>query len=496
MEHADTGAGLPSPPANTPGNRQPRGNGALRQGAARLPIGLLGLLILGDFLFWHHAPGLSLAIFAAGVFAATAWARGRPTGLLGPALLLTAAALPIIEHVQALSGAFLAAGLLLSLAWLRAGGFWRQIGPRSLGLLAEFPLSGFRALGAGIANLHRLATDHPAASSGHFLRNWAFPLGGALVLMTLLTQANPVLESGIARAFSLDIDLVEAALRLMFWTGLGLVAWPLIAAPAAPVALRLPGDGLSRRLGLNRVSVRNALVIFNLILAVQTLLDLSIFLGGAALPVGMTYATYAHRGAYPLLATAVLAGGFAVAAQPFLDRGLRVLMLVWLAQTLALSASSALRLDLYVEAYGLTYLRLHALIWIGLVAAGLALTAWQTLRALPTPWLIRRGLILSLAVLYACSFINFAAIIARENLARWPRVDAVYLCSLGPPAAGEVARAASTDAMIAAHLRRNGCDLAPTPPAGWREWGFRQWRVGRYAAAELPRPPDEASPRR
>ncbi len=31
------------------------------------------------------------------------------------------------------------------------------------------------------------------------------------------------------------------------------------------------------------------------------------------MPAGMTYAEYAHRGAYPLIATALLAGGFVLA---------------------------------------------------------------------------------------------------------------------------------------------------------------------------------------
>ena len=49
---------------------------------------------------------------------------------------------------------------------------------------------------------------------------------------------------------------------------------------------------------------------FNALFAVQTVLDLTYLWGGVALPDGMTYATYAHRGAYPLIVTALLAAGF------------------------------------------------------------------------------------------------------------------------------------------------------------------------------------------
>jgi hypothetical protein len=36
--------------------------------------------------------------------------------------------------------------------------------------------------------------------------------------------------------------------------------------------------------------------------------------GSATLPDGLTYADYAHRGAYPLIVTALLAGWFAIVA--------------------------------------------------------------------------------------------------------------------------------------------------------------------------------------
>ena len=57
-----------------------------------------------------------------------------------------------------------------------------------------------------------------------------------------------------------------------------------------------------------------SLVLFNLLFAVQTVMDVHYLWRGAALPDGMTYATYAHRGAYPLIVTALLAAGFVLVA--------------------------------------------------------------------------------------------------------------------------------------------------------------------------------------
>ena len=46
-----------------------------------------------------------------------------------------------------------------------------------------------------------------------------------------------------------------------------------------------------------------SLILFNALFALQTVLDLTYLWGGASLPDGMSHAEYAHRGAYPLIAT-------------------------------------------------------------------------------------------------------------------------------------------------------------------------------------------------
>ena len=57
-----------------------------------------------------------------------------------------------------------------------------------------------------------------------------------------------------------------------------------------------------------------SLILFNALFALQTGLDLAYLWGGANLPDGMSHAEYAHRGAYPLIATALLAAGFVLIA--------------------------------------------------------------------------------------------------------------------------------------------------------------------------------------
>ncbi|WP_421702872.1 DUF4173 domain-containing protein [Aliiroseovarius sp.] len=470
----------------------------------RAGLGLLGLIIAADLLFWKVNPGLSLAIFAGLIFAVASWLGPRRRSLVGPMAVLGLGLLPVVEHVQTLSVGFLLAGLIAALVLVRlAPGAGRVAFASGVErLIRALPVAGLERLRVVFPHLPALGLAEIGRLSGYVsegqgglaqrlragLRNWAFPLGGALVLSALLIGANPVLELALIELFAVDVDLVELALRAVFWLGIGLILWPLLNAPEAGEAptplpvLSLPG------FGLNPGSVLRALITFNALLAVQSVMDLSILVGGASLPEGMSHAEYAHRGAYPLLATAMLAGAFALAARPFLGehRLLKPLVMLWLGQNVALGLSAMLRLNLYVGEYGLTYLRIHAGIWMGLVVIGLGLTAWQILRARSNGWLMLRAAGLGVATLYACCFVNFAAIIAEENIELAARgqgqtLDYRYLCGLGPMADRAIGEAFLRHPDLASNSLMHTCWRDDLPGSGDpREWGFRSARVRAY----------------
>ena len=353
---------------------------------------LIQLPLLGGILFWHHTPGLSLAIFAAAVFAAAS-PRPKSTALA----VLTLAVLPVVDYVQPLVITILVLGRPSTMAINR--------GLALITLLKRLPLALPQDLATGLSHLPRL----PALQ---FARNRAFPLGGGLIL---LSQANPVLAHWIAALTNLPLDPVDLALRALFWCGLALILGPLLTeAEVTPITMRLP----NLTLGLNAASVTHALILFNAMLALQTAMGLAYLYRGTT-PPGMTLATYAHRGEYPLLATALLAGAIALAARPWLGEhpSLKPLLLLWLAQNVLLTLSALYRLDPYVQSFGLTYLRVHAAIWMGLAAAGPALTLARIAAQKSDRWLLVRSMALGLGTLYLCAFVNFAAVIAQVNLA-------------------------------------------------------------------------------
>jgi len=158
-------------------------------------------------------------------------------------------------------------------------------------------------------------------------------------------------------------------------------------------------------------------VIFNLLFLVQTSMDLYYLFGGGILPDGMTHAEYAHRGAYPLVATALLAGVFmllafrAGAAEPGLRTAWR-LVAVWVAQNVFLTFTAAWRLWLYVDAFSLTRWRIAAAIWMLLVAIGLVWLIARIAAARSNAWMINANALTASAVLALCALVPFDELIA------------------------------------------------------------------------------------
>lgn len=145
--------------------------------------------------------------------------------------------------------------------------------------------------------------------------------------------------------------------------------------------------------GVSVGSVTLSLIAFNALFALQNGLDLAFLWSGAGLPDGMTLAAYAHRGAYPLIATALLAGVFVlVTLRPGSETAavllIRRLVVLWVGQNVFLVASSILRTLDYIDAYSATRLRVAALVWMVLVAVGLSLILWRMLAAKSAIWLV------------------------------------------------------------------------------------------------------------
>lgn len=328
---------------------------------------------------------------------------------------------------------------------------------------------------------------------------WLIPAVFALIFVSLFALANPLIEQAISA-----IDL--AALlrfcnpwRIGLWLLVAATVWPVLrprlkrrkrsSAPAQASSNAIEG------LLLAEATILRSLLVFNALFAVQTLLDLAYLWGRAELPAGMTHAEYAHRGAYPLIITALLAGGFVLVAMRRDGPGesnplIRGLVHVWIGQNILLCVSSILRLELYVEVYSLSQLRIAAGIWMGLVAVGLALILLRILLRRSNAWLIATNLTALASTLYVCAFVDIPALVARFNVEHSRELtgtamplDIDYLLSLGPsaiPALDTYIAALPSDA-IESSLRARSVRARLAADFGqasnWRAWSYRRHRL-------------------
>ena len=264
----------------------------------------------------------------------------------------------------------------------------------------------------------------------------ALPLIGGTLFVLLFATANPVI------AGALSAIRLPPVWRMLLWAFVAAGIWPSLRPHAVTLhwAARLPDPDL-RLPGTSLPSVLIALALFNAIFAVQNTLDIAYLWGGGALPTGMTQADYAHRGAYPLIATALIAGGMALAmlrpgSASAGDPRARRLVTLWVVQTLVLVVSSALRTIDYVRTSMLTEWRIAALAWMALVALGLMLIGWRILTGRSARWLINRNALAAAVLLGICAFVDLGAVAATWNVraAAPARIDLCYLHRIGDAA--------------------------------------------------------------
>ncbi len=287
-------------------------------------------------------------------------------------------------------------------------------------------LLGLRALVAPLLDLQRARKVHVHASDRSMglrrgLAALALPICGSIIVLMLFTTANPVLDRVMSSLFSIDIGRFSP-IRVVLWAILFIMAWGLLhPRPTQRLLATFDGTGDLDIPGVSVVSVRLSLVAFNLLFAMQNLMDVAYMGGLAQLPDGMTLAEYAHRGAYPLIVTALLAAVFVLvtlrpgsrtAAVP----AIRAMVILWVVQNVVLVASSIVRTLDYVEAYSLTPLRIAALAWMLLVALGLVLICWRMLTGRSASWLINANMAAAAVMLSVASFVDLGAVSAWWNI--------------------------------------------------------------------------------
>lgn len=467
-------------------------------------LGAAGLVLAADQLVYGHMPGaglFSLFVVAAAVIVLVRFGLApRVPTAIGFAVAL-AACLPLLikPHLISVFLALVGVTILALAAWRRLPRSWLDLPVqvwRFVLIAPVRPLYDAIALfstgsGMGKRVLRQLLT-------------WVVPAVFAGIFLILFSEANPVIALGLGQ---IDLTALLDPVRVIFWIIIFGFAWPFISLRLARWKRRTETIAPARPESLifGRAAILNSLIVFNALFAVQTIMDIGYLSRGFGLPEGMSYASYAHRGAYPLIITALLAAGFVLAAMRRGGAGeqsplIRALVYVWIGQNVLLVLTSILRLDLYVSLYSLTELRAAAFIWMGLVAIGLVLILLRIRLRKSNHWLIALNLYALMLTLFVSSITDFSALIARFNVDHAYEIsgeglplDVDYFRILGPSTLpvldAYIARLPErfSQARAAAVAVREDLvyDFA-NRSQDWRSWTFTDWRIAQYLESGSP----------
>lgn len=404
---------------------------------ATLIAGLSAALLLGDGM----GPGLLLAVVPA-VVAAYAAARAarrtaRPWTLVWAIGCLALLAVPALRDSAWPSTLAILSAILLGALALHGSRTWPGVLLSPIGFF-EAAVSGLGWAWAGLRSRGGVSKDRwlPVAKAV------AVAVVLLLVFGTLFASADAAFAD-LLSGLTPDISIEDGPIRIvLFLFGVFLA---LAAARAAAAPLRWDRIKVAPGKPRSRVEWALPLVVLNLLFAGFNAVQLAVLFGGydkVLKSTGLTYAEYARQGFWQLLwatlftlAVIALALRWAPRSGAADRRFVRTVLGVLCALTLVVVASALRRMDLYVDAYGLTILRVSVAameLWLGLV-----LVLIMAAGVFGARWLPRAVAGSAAAAVLAFGLLSPDGMVAERNVARFEadgKIDLAYFQSLSADA--------------------------------------------------------------
>ncbi|MFD7258977.1 DUF4153 domain-containing protein [Streptomyces sp. NPDC059874] len=405
---------------------------------AALAAGFAAALLLGDGL----GPGLPLAVLpavvAAYVAARTARRAPRPWTLVWAVGCLALLVVPALRDSAWPATLAILAAILLGALALHGSRTWHGVLLSPLGFV-ESAVTGTGWAWAGLR----------ARSGGIGKDRWLPIVKAAVVAVALLVLFGTLFASADAAFADLlgdlmpDVSVGDGPAR----TALFVLGAVLAIAAARTAAAPLRWDRIEITPGKPRSRVEWALplIVLNLLFAGFNAVQLAVLFGGydkVLSSTGLTYAEYARQGFWQLLwatlltlVVIALALRWAPRAGAGDRRFVRVVLGVLCVLTLVVVASALRRMDLYVDAYGLTRLRVSVAameLWLGLV-----IVLIMAAGVLGARWLPRAVAGSAAATVLAFGLLSPDGMVAERNVARYKadnKIDLAYFQSLSADA--------------------------------------------------------------
>jgi len=306
----------------------------------------------------------------------------------------------------------------------------------------SFILLSFHTL-SDLFSLREIQKDRKVFSD--IVKGFLMAIPVLIVFLLLFSSADLVFQKYLAEILNIDNEL-ELIFRFIF---ILIVTVGFIGAYS--YSFREKGDHINSQQNRKKYTVGPIessilLASVNILFFLFILVQLTYLFGGESnISVqGFSYAEYARRGFFELMAVAIISLLLLLTTEKYVIKekaehvlGFKILSTALVIQLILIMTSSFTRLALYEEAYGFTTLRLYSHAFIILLAVIFCLLLYKIHKDRRENIFAFRVFLLVVLFIAVMNFLNPDAFIARQNIERFEatgKMDIYYLSHLSDDA--------------------------------------------------------------
>jgi hypothetical protein len=227
--------------------------------------------------------------------------------------------------------------------------------------------------------------------------------------------------------------------------------------------------------------------LLNFLVFIVNILDLNYIWVSQNLPEGVSFSEFVHQG-IGMLITSIISAILIIlyyfrGSQNFFEKNLSLKFLgyVWIIQNALLILSTAVRNQLYVNEFSLTYKRIGVYVYLLLCLIGLATTFVKILKTRSNWFLFRKNGWAFYAVLVISCLFNWDLIITKFNIHYSKNLDTNYLLTLSPSSLPELYKLNNSKDTFKVDKNilndKTYTFESQWQMSGWQSWNYEKYRI-------------------
>ena len=406
---------------------------------------ILGLLF--DYFFFEKIPGLAFPLYVilivAGLFTMAGILKKRINQevfwLLIPLAFFSAMVFIRASELLLFLNAVASLALLLIIAKVSFGEKMKNFSIEHYVKIFFLPFKFIRPLFQTLSDLFALrGADKNRKILWQVIKGTVLTIPALVIFLLLFSSADLIFQKYISDLIALDIDIEETIARAI----LIFIATLIYIGAYSHVFQKTEDQTIVQKNKAGSLGhIENSILLgsVNVLFFIFILVQLTYLFGGESniSAQGFTYAEYARRGFFELIAVAITSLLLLLATEKYVIKkeaghalGFKILSTALVVQTILIMASAFARLSLYEEAYGFTTQRLYSHAFIILLAVIFCWLLLKIYKDKKENAFALRTFISSILFLVGMNLLNPEAFIARQNITRFTttgKLDVQYL---------------------------------------------------------------------